>query len=459
VNPNQSKLSRRQFLHYSGLAAGAVALAACAVPAAPGAAPAAGGEVAAPAADAVRLEAWSRSTGLGQEATEALLARYSESNANNVTVEYVYIAQTQGSQADEKLLTAVAGGTPPALYYADRFTVPQFAHEGFFQPITDFAQSAGVTADQYFDFAWAEATYKENIYCLPLQTDTRALWYNKDILAEAGLDPEAPPTNLEELQAATEALTVRDGNGRITRYGLNPIYDQAWLYTWGWTFQGEFQDPETKRITFAHPRNIESMEFVKAFIDQIGIEDIDAMLAACQGTACNDANDYFWTGQTSMTISGNWKVGQQLRYKPDGNYGVVPLPGPEGPAPYGSWAGGWSWAIPVGVEDVASSFDVVNFLCNTEGQLEFCKAVFTIPTNRAASEDPFFREDPRHAVFMDLLPVSHARPPVPLGSKLWDLQFKAIRDEIPHGLKTPEQALTDIDNEINAGLEEIGFFS
>jgi multiple sugar transport system substrate-binding protein len=458
MNQNQVKLSRRQFLQYTGLAASAAALAACAVPAAPSAAPAAGGEAAAPAGEGIQLQAWSRETGLGQETTTANLQRYSEENDKGVTVEFVYIAQTQGSQADEKLLTAVAGGTPPALYYADRFTVPQFAHEGFFQPITEFAEAAGVTADQYYDFAWAEATYKGDIYCLPLQTDTRALWYNKDILAEAGLDPESPPTNLEELQAATEALTVRDSNGRITRYGLNPIYDQAWLYTWGFIFQGEFQD-ENGRITFAHPKNIEAMEFVKAFIDQIGIEDIDAMLAACQGTACNDANDYFWTGQTAMTISGNWKVGQQRRFKPDGNYGVVPLPGPEGPAPYGSWAGGWSWAVPVGIEDVATSFDVVNFLCNTEGQLAYCKPVFTIPTNIAASEDPFFREDPNHAVFMDLLPVSHARPPIPLGSKLWDLQFKAIRDEIPHGLKTPEQALTDIDTEINAGLEEIGFFS
>ncbi len=59
---------------------------------------------------------------------------------------------------------------------------------------------------------------------------------------------------------------------------------------------------------------------------------------------------------------------------------------------------------------------------------------------------------------MDLLPVSHTRPPIPLGSKLWDLQFTAFRDEIPHGTKTPEQALTDIDETINPELEELGFF-
>ena len=74
-------------------------------------------------------------------------------------------------------------------------------------------------------------------------------------------------------------------------------------------------------------------------------------------------------------------------------------------------------------------------------------------------EDPYFREDPQHALFMDLLPVSHTRPPVPNGSKLWDMQYTAFRDEIPHGTKTPEEALKNIDDVINKELEEMGFFS
>jgi multiple sugar transport system substrate-binding protein len=452
--------TRRHFLQIAGLTAGAAVLAGCPAPVAPQAsAPAAGGEAAAPAAEGAILEAWSRMTGLAEESTRGIIDNYNAQNSLGVTVEFVYIAQTQGSQADEKLLTAVAGGAPPALYYADRFTVPQFAQQGFFTEITDFAESAGVKEEDYYPFAWEETLYKGGIYALSFDTDTRALWYNKDIMAEAGVDPESPPTNLDELRAVTEALTVRDANGRITRYGFNPIYDQAWLYTWGFGFKGEFQDPESKRITFANENNIASMEFVKSFIDEIGVEEIDAMLAACAGGACNDANDFFWTGQSVMTCSGNWKVAQAKRYKPDTNYGVVPMPGPEGPAPYASWAGGWSWAIPMGTEDVATAFDALAFFCGPEGQLKYNKDTFHIPTNIKASEDPFFREDPLHAVFMDLLPVSHTRPPIPLGSMLWDMQFKAFRDEIPHGMKSPEEALVNIDETINAELEKIGFFS
>jgi multiple sugar transport system substrate-binding protein len=455
------KFSRRHFLQIASLTAGAAVLAGCPAPVVqPGTAPAAGaGTSAAPAGETKNLEAWSQMTGVAQDSLKGIIDNYNAQNTVGAKVEFVYIAQTQGTQSDEKLLTAIAGGTPPALHYADRFTVPQFAAQGFFTEITDFADSAGVKAEDYYPFAWQETIYKDGIYALSFDTDTRALWYNKDIMTEAGVDPEKPPTTLDELKTTTEALTVRDNNGRITRYGFNPLYDQAWLYTWGFDFKGEFQDPETRKITFANPNNVAAMEFVKGFVDEIGLEDINAMLAACAGTACNDANDYFWTGQSAMTCSGNWKVAQAKLYKPDVNYGVVPMPGPDGPAPYASWAGGWSWAIPKGTQDVATAFDAVSYICGPEGQLKYNKDTYHIPTNIAASQDPFFREDPLHAVFMDLLPVSHTRPPIPLGSRLWDLQFQAFRDIIPNGTKSPEDALTDIDTTINKELEDAGFFS
>jgi ABC-type glycerol-3-phosphate transport system substrate-binding protein len=404
------------------------------------------------------MEAWSRMTDVAQKSQKEIIDIYNAKNTKGNKVEFVYIAQTSGSQADEKLLTAVAGGTPPAAYYADRFTVPQFAYQGFFTDITDQAKAVGVTADQYFDFAWNEATYKDRIYALPFDTDTRALWYNKEILAEAGLDPEKPPKTLDELKQMAAKLTKKGSGGQITRFGFHPLWDQAWLYTWGFAFKGEFQDPKTKKITFSHPNNVKAMEYIKAWVNEIGIQDIDAMMAACTGATCSGPNDWFWTGQFATTCSGDWKVAQQKQYKPNGKYGVVPLPGPEGPAPHASWAGGWSWAVPKGYKDVPNAFDFVAYTCGPEGSLKYNKDTYHIPTTKSAAADPYFREDPLHAVFMDLLPVSHSRPPIPFGSKLWDMQVKAFRDEIPHGTKSVVDSLKNIDDTINKDLQDAGFF-
>jgi len=96
-----NKFSRRQFLQYTGLAASTVALAACAVPA-PGEAPATGGEsAAAPSGETKTLEAWSRMTDVAQESIQGIIDNYNAQNDKGAQVEFVFIAATQGSQADE----------------------------------------------------------------------------------------------------------------------------------------------------------------------------------------------------------------------------------------------------------------------------------------------------------------------------------------------------------------------
>ncbi len=289
-----------------------------------------------------------------------------------------YIAETQGSQADEKLLTAVAGGMPP-LYYADRFTVPQFAHQGFFSDITAQAEAAGVTSDQYFDFAWNEATYKGGVYALPLDTDTRALWYNKGNVEEVGLDPEAPPTTTDELRTITEALTVRNASGAITRYGINPLYDQAWLYTWGFAFRGEFQDPETKRITFAHPNNIAAMEFIKVFVEEIGVEDgrhagglLWRRLRRPERLSSGLAKQPWSAAATGRLPSRSATSRHRLRRRTHARPGR-----PRAARKLGLRLGG---ASPKAADDVATAFDALYFLCGPVGQEKYNKDTYHIPT-------------------------------------------------------------------------------
>ncbi|MEZ4729483.1 MAG: hypothetical protein R3E79_20320 [Caldilineaceae bacterium] len=107
----------------------------------------------------------------------------------------------KGVRPTQKLLpTAVAGGNPPcSLHYVDRFTVPQFAHQGFFTNITDPLEGAGVTADQYYDFAWEETIYKGGIYAPP-STRIRGRCGTSRISWPRPVSiPASPPTTPDEL--------------------------------------------------------------------------------------------------------------------------------------------------------------------------------------------------------------------------------------------------------------------
>lgn len=77
----------------------------------------------------------------------------------------------------------------------------------------------------------AYCTYNGDLLGVPFSTSSIMLYYNKDHFVEAGLDPEAPPTTLEELAVAVDKLTVRNGN-KIERYGLGTKLRFFILGTW-----------------------------------------------------------------------------------------------------------------------------------------------------------------------------------------------------------------------------------
>src|SRR5690606_4156767 len=58
--------------------------------------------------------------------------------------------------------------------------------------------------DQYYPVMWDLTQYEGDTYAIPHFADVYAIWYNKAIFAEAGLEP---PTTWDEMQSTAEALS------------------------------------------------------------------------------------------------------------------------------------------------------------------------------------------------------------------------------------------------------------
>jgi multiple sugar transport system substrate-binding protein len=113
--------------------------------------------------------------------------------------------------------------------------------------------------------------------------------------------------------------------------------------------------------------------------------------------------------------------------------------------------------VPKGSKYPEEAWKAISYICGKEGQNTFCQMVGNIPTNKAVAADPFYSQDPLSKAFIDLLPASHTRPPIPAGSLLWDELYKA-RSDILHG-QDPATRLKAVDDKVNAELEKLGFFS
>lgn len=186
-------------------------------------------------------------------------------NANSTyAVDVQYVPTTAGTQLSDKLIAAISGGDPPDAARFDRFIVTSWAARGFLSDLTDRAKRDGVTEDKFIKEGWLEATWRGKVYAVPFDTDLRGLYYNKKHIEAAGLDPNKPPTTIEELDQYADALTKKDG-AKYSQMGFIPWALQGSLYTYGWIFGGEFYDRDKDVITLSLGLNFYRQEYDTAW--------------------------------------------------------------------------------------------------------------------------------------------------------------------------------------------------
>ncbi|MCZ8513620.1 ABC transporter substrate-binding protein [Paenibacillus filicis] len=361
----------------------------------------------------------------------------------DIKIKLVYTESNEG--ADQKLLTAVAGGNPPDIAYFDRFKVGSWAAQGSLTDLTGKAAAAGIKKELYYPFAWDESSYKGKLYAIPLGTDSRLLFYNKDHFKEVGLDPEKPPKTIAELQAAAEKLTIKEGK-RFKRIGFIPWYSQGWLYSWGWAYGGEFQDASGK-ITANDPKIVDALQWMTDFAKKYNVEDIAGFTSA----AGTDEMNPFLTGQISMKIDGNWSVASIKKFKPNLNYGVAPIPTPTG-TNFTTWSGGMSLIIPKGAKNVDQAWKFLEFMGKEEGQylLNSNSGMSVIDSVNAKFG---YKDDPIMKEFVKILPNSHNRPVIPEGQLLWN-ELATATENATRGNGTPKENLDKVTNTVNKALEK-----
>jgi multiple sugar transport system substrate-binding protein len=158
------------------------------------------------------------------------------------------------------------------------------------------------------------------------------------------------------------------------------------------------------------------------------------------------------TWSCEMMCTGDWELSSLAKYAPDLDFGVMPMPYPKDGGRVATWAGGWSVVVPKGAPNAEGGFRFISYFAGPEEMDFFCRETKHIPTLKAAADNPFYTEDPKHKVFMDMLPIANTRPPVPIGQFLWTALAEA-RDLIIHGVKTPQEALDDVTTKSNEEMK------
>jgi len=230
--------------------------------------------------------------------------------------------------------------------------------------------------------------------------------HNKDMMADAGLDPEAPPTTWDEFVAAAKAMTVKRG----------PLYTQI-----GYGFGG--QDHHLIRTVLMNqlgsaPYSADSTEVLygndigaqalKTWTDWILVDEIGE-IEFVPGTS--GYREGFHTQQTiGMMIDGSFAIGQ-VQNNAQFEWGVTELPtfanGTQ--ANFGSfWMNGVTANAYESEAKLEAAARFIEFVTSPEAMQLWLDVVGELPAAADLVADPALQADPVFGAFIAGLAYAEA---------------------------------------------------
>lgn len=337
-------------------------------------------------------------------------------------------------------IAAVAAGTGmPDIIVEDRPLLPQRARDEIATNLQPYIDRDQYDTSVFWPFAWQETLYEEASYGIPFETDVRVLIWNKQALAEAGLDPETPPTTWDELETYADALDIQNADGTYQRVGFFPLWKagvEFWARTNGW------QQVVDGKPNYNDPAFIETLTWIKGWVDRYGgWQELQNMAASY----ASPPNDIFMSGATPMVVDVAGYLSQLNFYRPqvtlaDGStarmeWGVGDLPYQTTQA---NWSGGFALSIPRGAPNADAAWEVIKCMTSEAGQESWARDTLAIPTIQTLATSPVLMADPYWEDVMAVMEHSQGSTYVPAYPNFTQ-EVNTRYEQVWTGELTPEQ--------------------
>jgi multiple sugar transport system substrate-binding protein len=293
-----------------------------------------------------------------------------------------------GDTLIQKVLQQASSKTLPDVLMLDNPDVQQIAATGALAPLNDL----GLSSDGVIQGMVDATSYQGKLYGLAPVTNTIALFYNTQMLKDAGVQP---PKTWDELKAAAKKLT------KPGRYGMafnaNATYEGSWQFLPAmWTNGGDETDLTSPQVA----------EALQLWVDLVKSGSASkSVINWTQG----DVKDQFVAGKTAMMINGPWQI-PALQKTPNVKWDVVTFPLNKPDQTPVAPLGGEAWTVPLNKDQAKQqkAADFVKCLNSDQNELDWAKARFTLPT-KLSLLDQYAKDVPSMKAFAEQVKTARAR--------------------------------------------------
>lgn len=347
--------------------------------------------------------------------------------------------------------------TSPDLVYEDTFQINSDIEAGYLLPLDDRLAAWPDWAKFSETAKGAGRALDGRTYGVPDGTDTRALWFNKEVFARAGLPANWQPRTWDDLLGAARTIKAKvPGVIPLNVYAGKGVGEASSIQGFQMLLAGTgdtLYDQATRKWVVGGRGFTDALQFVKTVYGE-GL-----------GPTPQQALDPNWhnkvsqqlmpKGEVAINLDGSWLSHNWLPTDaaPWPQWGSVlgnaAMPTQHGQAPGRvSMSGGWTWAIPKNAGNPDKAWEFVKLLSDRKHHLEWCIVNVQIPVRPDVAADPAYTSaNPTNEFFASLVPITHYRPAYPLYPRISN-EIQVATESVITGTADVATAARNYDNQV-----------
>jgi multiple sugar transport system substrate-binding protein len=355
-----------------------------------------------------------------KEPVEELVKRFEEANPG-IKVE---LQSVGWGEAYQKLVTGFSSGTAPDVFYGGTRWMPAFAQMGGIMPLDNYASEK---VKEYHDGLQDAVIFQENIYAIPRAFSARSLIYRSDLIEE-------PPTTWDELvETAKKVQSENDGMYGLGIAGAKHVSTTTQFFNYVFQNEGKVFD-EKGNAVLNSPENVEALTFYRDLYTKHQVVPNPIEYNREQLPVL------FKEGKIAMFVCGPWAKSIMGIEADNEETPFKTAPLPQGTKMANTLVSD-SLMISAKTEHPDAAWKFVDFITSAAEQMNYDKEHGLVPIQKEEAKDPFFKEDPYFATFVEMVQYGEAQPKPAAWEPFQDIVAEAVQKVLDN--EDPQKALDE----------------
>ena len=280
---------------------------------------------------------------------------------------------------------------------------------------------------------------------MPKDVDTIALWYNKTLFDEAGLEYPTADWTWDDVTEAAKKLTKDDGS----QYGLamGNGSNQDGYYNMVYDNGGYIINDDKTQSGWDDPKTIEAMQTMEGWIN-------DGVMPSLETMSENGNDVLFESGKVAMITQGSWML---AAYRDNeytaANCDCVELPKSATTGRRASIYNGLGWAASATTEHPDEAWQLIEYLGSKEAQVKQAELGVTMSAYTGTSDAWAKSADFNLQAYLNMMDDMVIRP-YSRTTVTWENENSEIMKDVFSGDKTMEEACKAMADQMNECLAD-----